>query len=370
MIWNKLSGEFVDIIEWTDDSKDTLVYRFERYGNEIKYGAKLTVRPGQMAVFVNEGRIADTFSPGMYTLKTQNLPILSTLQGWKYGFESPFKAEVYFVNSRRFSDLKWGTKNPIIVRDPEFGPVRIRAFGSYEIRVLDASALIHEIVGTDSHFTTDEISNQLRNLIVSRFGDVIGESGMPILDMAANYTELSAYVTAEIAQDFANYGLELTFLLVENISLPPAVEEALDRRSSMGIVGDLAKYTQFQAAEAMREAAQNPAAGGAAEGMGMGMGFAMAQQMAKTMNVETQSASAATAPPVPPPLPSQTFYVAVNGQQAGPFPLPTLQQQVHGGNLTRATLVWSQGMPNWQAAGEVATLASLFAGTPPPLPPQ
>ena len=370
MIWSKFGGEFVDVIEWTDDSNDTLVYRFERYGNEIKYGAKLTVRPGQIAVFVNEGRLADTFAPGLYTLETQNVPILSTLQGWKHGFESPFKAEVYFVSTRRFTDLKWGTKNPVILRDKEFGMVRLRAYGTYEIKVNDASALIHEIVGTDGHFTTDEISDQLRNIIIARFSDVVAESGIPLLDMAANYTELSDYVTQEIAMDIAQYGLELTKLLVENISLPPAVEEALDRRTSMGIVGDLNQYTQFQAAEAMRDAARNPG-GDAGAGIGMGMGFAMAKQMADAMGNPNAPPpappAAASAPPPPPPASTIRYYIAENGQQSGPFDKNTLKQQARSGALNPQTMVWAQGMSAWQQAGEVADLQEMFAA-PPPLP--
>ena len=190
MIFSKLMGQFVDVIQWTDDSPDTMVWRFERQGNEIKYGAKLTVREGQTAVFVNEGEIADTFTPGMYELFTRNLPILSTLQAWPHGFESPFKAEVYFCSSRVFTDLKWGTKNPVIARDAEFGPVRLRAFGTYAIRIKDPAVFLREVVGTDGHFTVDEISDQLRNIIVARFGTIVAGSGIPVLDLAANYDQL------------------------------------------------------------------------------------------------------------------------------------------------------------------------------------
>ena len=186
-LMDKIFGEFVDVIEWTDDTQDTMVYRFERYGNEIKYGAMLTVRESQAAVLVNEGEIADVFKPGMYELRTANLPILSTLQNWQRGFESPFKAEVYFFNTKRFTDLKWGTKNPIIARDPEFGPVRLRAFGTYVIRIADPAVFLREIVGTDGRFTTDEIANQLRNLIVSRFATVVASSGIPILGRLIGY---------------------------------------------------------------------------------------------------------------------------------------------------------------------------------------
>jgi membrane protease subunit (stomatin/prohibitin family) len=363
-LWGKIAGELIDIIEWTDDSSDTLVYRFERYGNEIKYGAKLTVRQSQMAVFVNEGQIADVFAPGMYTLETKNIPILSTLQGWKYGLQSPFKAEVYFVNTRQFTDYKWGTKNPVIVRDPEFQMVRLRAFGTYAFRVTDAAAFIKEVVGTDGHFTTEEIAEQLRNIIVSRFSNAIAQAKIPVLDLAANYTELSQFITNTIAPEFEAYGLSLTKLLVENISLPPEVEAALDKRSSMGIVGNLHQYAQFQAAEAMRAAAENPGAAGGS--MGLGMGFVMAQQMGQAM--------AGAAPPAPgaapPPVPSSAaqFFVHLNQQQAGPFTKDALGKLVQGGQLTRDTLVWKQGMANWQAAGELDALNDVFPKAPPPLP--
>jgi membrane protease subunit (stomatin/prohibitin family) len=362
-LWSKIKGELIDIVEWLDPTGDTLVYRFERYGNEIKYGAKLVVREGQSAALVNEGRLADVFQSGTYTLETRNLPVLSTLQGWKYGFESPFKAEVYFVSTRQFTDLKWGTKNPVMLRDPEYGPVRLRAFGTYAIRAEDAAALIREIVGTDGHFTTDEITNQLRNLIVSRFSDILAESKIPVLDLAANYDELSNFVTFRIRPEFEQYGLGLTKLLVENISLPPNVEEALDKRTSMGIVGDLRKYAQYQTAEAMEDAAKNPG-GMASGGMGMGMGFAMASQMGQAM-----STPQAPAPASPPPLPTAAqFFAAINNQQAGPFDLATLQQKVQAGEITRDTLVWKQGMANWEKAGSVADLQVLFGATPPPLP--
>ena len=359
---DKIRGEFIDIIEWTDPSNDTMVYRFQRLDNEIKMGAKLTVREGQAAVFVNKGQIADVFGPGMYTLETDNMPILSTIMGWKHGFHSPFKAEVYFVSTRRFTDLKWGTKHPVALRDPEFGPVRLRAFGTYTIKVQDAGTLIKEIVGTDGHFTTDEVTDQLRNMIVSRFADIVGESKIPVLDLAANYDELGEFITKKIGPEFGAYGLEVTKMLVENISLPEAVEEALDKRSSMGIIGNLQQYTQFQTANAMEEAAKNPG-GMAAGGMGMGMGFAMANQMGQSMGSAQQS------PQSPPPIPAaKVYHLAINGQQHGPFPTEALQPYIQNGQLTADTLVWCQGMANWTPAGQVADLASLFGSTPPPLP--
>lgn len=367
-LWDKLTGEFIDIIEWTDDSNDTLVWRFERYDNEIKNGAKLTVRQSQVAVFVNEGKIADLFTEGMYELTTQNLPILSTLKGWKYGFSSPFKAEVYFINLRTFTDNKWGTKNPIMLRDPEFGPIRLRAFGNFSIRVNDPKKLLEEIVGTDGHFTVDEINAQLKTLAVTRFSDAIGESRIPVLDLASNYDELSSLMRTKMNPDFAPYGLELTLFLVENISLPPAVEEALDKRSSMGILGNLNQYTQFQAANAMEQAAKNPG-GDASAGIGMGMGFAVANQMSQHM-MNPQVGSSQPGQASPPPLPGQKpYFAALNGQQAGPFPVDQLKQKTQSGEITRETLVWCEGMANWTKAGDVAELRPLFASMPPPLPP-
>jgi membrane protease subunit (stomatin/prohibitin family) len=360
-LWDKLKGEFIDIIEWLDPSPDTLVYRFERYGNEIKHGAKLIVREGQTAVFVNEGQLADVATPGTFTLNTQNLPVLSTLQGWKYGFESPFKAEVYFVSMRQFTDRKWGTKNPIMLRDPEFGPVRLRAFGTYAFRAKDPAKVIREVVGTNPHFSTGDISDQLRNLIVSRFTDTIGESKLAVLDLAANYDEFAELVKGKIQSEFDEYGLELTKLLIENISLPPAVEEALDKRTSMGVIGNLGAYTQYQAAQAMEKAADAPG-GLAAGGMGMGMGWAMANQIGQAMGQNQ-------APP-PPPLPAQgAFHVAAGGQTTGPLDLPALRQQALQGLLTPDTLVWKPGMSAWTRAGDVAELQPLFGESPPPLPP-
>ena len=360
-LWQKLKGELIDIVEWLDDSKNTLVYRFERYNNEIKYGARLIVREGQSAVFVNEGQLADVFEPGTYELKTENVPILSTLQGWKYGLESPFKAEVYFVSTRQFTDRKWGTKNPIMLRDPEFGPLRLRAFGTYAIRVKDPASLIRDLSGTSAHFTTDGITDQLRNLIITRFTDVLAESKLAALDLAANYNELGDFVADKIGPEFEEYGLELTKILVENISLPPAVEEALDKRTSMGVIGNLGAYTQYQAAQAMEKAAENPH-GMASGGMGMGMGFAMANQMGQTLSQPQQS-------PVPPPPPQILFYVTVGGQTTGPYDVQTLTNQARSGQLTRSSLVWKQGMTNWQPAGDVPELQEIFGSIPPPPPP-
>ncbi len=372
-LFDKIRGELIDIIEWLDDSQDTMVWRFPRYQNEIKMGAKLICRESQNAVFVNEGKLADIFSPGTHTLSTQNLPILSTIFGWKYGFNSPFKAEVYFVSMKRFIDLKWGTANPIMLRDPEFGPLRLRAYGTYNIRVANTETFMKEIVGTDSHFQVEEIANQLRNMIVSRFTDLLGESKIPVLDLASNYDELGRFATDRLGKEFGQYGIDLSKLLVENISLPPQVEEALDKRTQMGILGDLNRYTQFQAANAIQAAAANPG-GGAAEGMGMGMGFAMGQRMAQSLGAQSGSPGAApgAAGGSPPPLPggSTRYFIGAGGQQVGPLDLNGLRAEIQSGRMTHGTLVWKEGMSAWESADQVPEVSGLFppAGGPPPLP--
>jgi membrane protease subunit (stomatin/prohibitin family) len=366
--WNFVKSELIDIVEWLDATADTMVHRFERHDNEIKNGAQLIVRPGQAAVFVDQGRIADVFAPGRYELRTDNLPVLSTLRGWKYGFDSPFKAEVYFVSTRVFTDLKWGTKNPIMLRDAEFGPVRLRAFGTFAVRVAEPAKLITQIVGTNGAFATGQISDQIRNYIVARFSEAVGEARIPVLDLAASFTELGAAITPVLGADAAKYGLEVTTFLVENVSLPEEVERALDKRTSMGVVGNLDAFTKFQAASAMEAAARNPG-GGAAEGMGLGMGFAMAQQMAGALSGGQGQGQGQGGASAPPPLPQQpAFFAAYDGAQAGPFALEALRSDAGSGRLTRETLVWRDGMAGWTAAGEVPELATLFAAAPPPLP--
>ncbi len=275
-----IKGELIEVIGWLDDTGDTLVWRFPDQDNEIKMGAKLTVREGQAAVFVNEGKIADVFSPGLYSLTTQNMPVMTTLRSWRHGFESPFKAEVYFVSTRNFLDLKWGTQNPVMMRDTDFGVVRLRAFGTYGIRITDPAAVIKEIVGTDGCFTTEEIEGQLRSMLVSTFAEMLGTSGIAALDLAANYKSMGDKARQAMDPEFQKYGLSLTRLVIENISVPPEVEKMLDTRSQMGIVGDMGRFTQFQTAQAIPEAAKS---GGAGEFLGMGAGIAMGQQMASQM---------------------------------------------------------------------------------------
>ena len=363
-----LTGEFIDVIHWVDDTRDTMVWRFEREDHEIKYGAKLTVREGQAAVFVHEGQLADVFTPGLYMLETNNMPILTTINHWDHGFKSPFKSEIYYVNTTRFNDLKWGTKNPIMLRDPEFGPTRIRAYGTYSVRVTDPAKFLVEIVGTDGEFTMDEISFQIRNIIVQAFSRVIAGAGIPVLDMAANTADLGKIVATEISGIVAEYGLSIPEFYIENISLPPAVEEVLDKRTSMGIAGNLDNYMKFNAAEAM--GSENSAM---ASSMGAGMGAAMGMGMAGQMQpgpwgaAPAAPAAHAQTPPPPPPV-EHVWHVAENGEIKGPFSRAAMGRMATAGSLTRDSHVWTPGQDGWMRAEDVAELAQLFTILPPPPP--
>ncbi|WP_137110345.1 SPFH domain-containing protein [Rhodobacter sp. SY28-1] len=364
MVFDFLKGEFIDVISWLDDTRDTMVWRFDRRGQAIKYGAKLTVREGQAAVFIHEGQLADVFQPGLYMLETNNMPILTTLQHWDHGLQSPFKSEVYFVNTTRFNDQKWGTKNPIMARDPEFGPVRLRAFGTYSMRVTDPGKFIQEVVGTDGEFTSDEISFQIRNVIVQSASQVLAKSGIPVLDMAANLADLGKIIANAIAPQVGEYGLSIPEFYIENISLPEEVEKALDKRTSMGVVGDLNRYMQFNAAESMSQpgSAMGSAMGA---GMGMGMGASMAQNMGPWGG---QAGAAATPPPLPPQPPAgKVWHLAVDGATTGPFGEGDLARMAAEGRLTRATMVWTPGQDGWKMATDT-DLARLLDSVPPPLP--
>lgn len=293
---DKLLSQFIEVIEWTDNTSDTLVYRFPVYNKEIKMGAKLTVREGQNAVFINKGQLADVFQPGLHTLATDNMPILTMLQSWKYGFNSPFKAEVYFVSTRQFTDQKWGTANPVMMRDAEFGAVRLRAFGMYSFKVKDPALFMKEIVGTDGNFTTDEITGQLKKLIISGFSDMLAEAKIPALDLSSKFDELGDAAKAKLQPKFETHGLQLVNYAVENISFPPEVEKMLDKKTSMGIVGDMGKFTQFQVAVSAEEAAKNPGGGGiAAAGVGIGAGAVLGQTL---MGAAAQGQAAPAAPMV------------------------------------------------------------------------
>ncbi|MFS4454546.1 SPFH domain-containing protein [Maribacter sp. 2304DJ31-5] len=373
-IKKKLSHEFIDIVEWLDTDNNTIVHRFERYQNEIKNNAKLIVREGQTAVFVNEGRLADVFTPGTYTLNTKNLPILTTLKGWKYGFDSPFKAEVYFVNTRLFTDEKWGTKNPITLNDARFGLVEIRAFGTYAFKISDSGKFIVDIVGTDNNFTNFEINEHLKSLIATRFTDTVGEANIPIELYAANTSELSDTCQEVMKPEFLSVGISLEKFYIENVSMPEDLKKEIFEYSRIDTI-DLDKLYKFKAAKAIEAAAKNEG-GTAGAGMGMGMGFIMAQQMGGVMpgmspaNTQIGTSRAPGTGAVPPPMPvaTQYFYALDNAQQ-GPVYLEQLKVLFANRTINKETLIWKQGMPNWTALQEVEELKSFLGGnTPPPLP--
>jgi membrane protease subunit (stomatin/prohibitin family) len=359
-LFDKLKNEFIDIIEWVDSSNNTIVWKFPRYQNEIKMGAKLTVRESQVAVFMNEGKIADVFQPGMYTLETQNMPIMSTLRGWKYGFNSPFKADVFFVSTKQFIDQKWGTKNPITLSDPRFGFIEVRAFGNFAFRVNDGSKFIKEIAGTDTNFSTEEVTEQLRSLIVTKFTDAVGEGNIPIEKFAANMDELSKLGQTKLNEDFLEYGLTITKFLVENVSMPEELKKEIFNYSRLNAI-DMQKLAQFNTANAIGDAAKNQGMGGAGVGMGVGMGMGnmMSNMMNNSMNMNQQQNN------VPPPI--TQFHVVLNGAQAGPFGLDQLKTMVASGQIARTTQVWKAGMAGWAAADQQPELAALFAAVPPPI---
>jgi membrane protease subunit (stomatin/prohibitin family) len=377
-IRKQVGSQFLEILEWLDDTHDALVWRFPVYNQEIKMGAKLVVRENQLALFVNEGKAADLFGPGTHTLSTQNIPILTTLRGWKYGFQSPFKAEVYFFNTRLFTDLKWGTANPVMMRDAEFGMIRLRAYGTYAMRVADAKKFFEAVVGTRGLTSSDEITGQLRSIVLSRLSDALAEAKIAALDLAAHYDELSAAGQRVLAPEFAGFGLELARFFIENVSLPEEVEKAIDQRSKLGVLGDkMQQYTQMQAAEAIGKAAENPG-GLAGAGVGMGAGVAMGQMMGQAMAGAAAGAGASVAPPPPPgaggaqSLPGQStprWSLAVSGQTYGPYTDSQLRSMLDAGQVTRETLAWRPGAAAWAPLAAYPELGHASVATPPPPPP-
>lgn len=380
-IANKAFGQFIDVIEWVDATRNTLVWKFPREDNEIKNGAQLIVRESQSAVFLHEGELGDVYGPGRVELTTNNMPITTTLKSWKYAFNSPFKCDVYFVNTRQFTDQKWGTANPIMLRDKEFGPIRLRAFGNYAFSVTDPGKFIKQMAGTTPLLVSEDVTGQLRNLLVARFADALGEAQIPALDLAAHYNEMGDQLAQFLQKDFTEYGITLTKFLIENISVPPAVEEALDKRTQMGVLGDMNKYTQFQAANAMEQAAKNEGGAGNMMGVLAGVnlggvmgGNLMGAQQAALQGAGQQAGGAPAGAPAggPPPLPGAelpVWYLGLDGKQEGPFTASDIATKKASGQVTQDTLVWKQGLANWQKAGEVQDLAQLFASMPPPLPP-
>ncbi|MGB8169982.1 MAG: SPFH and helix-turn-helix domain-containing protein [Chthoniobacteraceae bacterium] len=297
-----IKGELIEIIDWTDDSRDTLSYRWPDDDKEIKNGAQLIVRESQVAQFVYLGQFGDTFPPGKHTLATENIPILTTLKGWKYGFNTPFKADVYYVTTRVFTGNKWGTSNPVMMRDADFGIVRVRAFGIYDFKIVEPKLFLKEVAGSDQHFRLDEFADTMRSRIISLFSEAIAEAKIPVLDVATRYSELGAALLPLINPvTTTKYGIEFTSFVVENVSVPPEVEQAIDKRSSMAAVGNLNDYVKFQMAQGMGTG-QGGGAGGFASEMAVGM--AMAQQM---MAQQGGVLGPQATPPAggPPPLPTQ-----------------------------------------------------------------
>jgi excisionase family DNA binding protein len=297
-----LKTQFLEIIEWQDDSRDTISFRYPDMDKEIKNGAQLIVRESQTAQFVYLGQFGDTFGPGNYSLTTDNIPILSTLKGWKYGLHSPFKADVYFVNTHLFTGNKWGTANPIMLRDADFGIVRARAYGIFDFHVTDVKLFLKEVAGTDDHFRLDEFSDTMRSRIVSVFTDALASAKVPVLDAASRYTELGAALLPLINPAVTTrYGIEITSFVVENISVPPEVEQAIDKRSSMAAIGNLNDYVKFQMAEGMTKGS-GEGAGMASTAAGLGAGLAMGQQMMAAMNASPTTPSGGPAGPGVPPV--------------------------------------------------------------------
>lgn len=292
-----IKGQLIEVIEATDFSKDLMVFQYPVENHEIKMGAQLTVREGQCAIFVNEGVIADIYGPGRYTLTTENMPVMTKLKSWKYGFDSPFKAEVFFVSTRLFTDQKWGTQKPVLMRDKEFGMIRMSAFGVFAFRVVQPEVFMREIFGTLSSYSTADITGYLRRILVSGLSDTIGESGIAAIDIVNSYDELAAAAAKKLQPSFAPLGLSLQTLIIENISLPEEVEKAIDKRTTMGVLGDMGDYTRYQAAEAIRDFAQNEGSGGiAGVGIGLGAGAQVGQVFAGAMNANTAAPAPAAAP--------------------------------------------------------------------------
>ncbi|MVU83820.1 DUF4339 domain-containing protein [Nocardia sp. ET3-3] len=399
-LFDMIRGEFVDIIEWLDDTRTTLAWRFPRYDNEIKNGAELIVREGQQAVFVYRGQLADKYGPGHYTLTTENMPIMSTLQGWRHGFNSPFRSEVYFINTRPVTDLRWGTPQPVTIRDRDFGMVQIRANGTANVRVTDLEVFLRQMIGTNGEVDADALSEQLRGNVALGFSDMVLGTGLGAIDLQGRQVEVSDKLREFVGQRLSGFGIGIEGVTL-TISLPEEIQQAMTRGVARGVEAgsfmnnvDLNRYQQMQAADAMLAAAQNPGGGGMGAAMQAGMGVVLGGQMAGAMQGSyaqpqqpAQTGFAQSQQPgynqqpapqqAPPPMPGQQqFHFDNGGQAAGPFPIDQLRQYVSSGQLTRDTNVWSEGMPGWQPAATVPALQPLFAtppplpGTPPPLPPQ
>ncbi len=384
-LWNTLKqhagAQFLDVIEWLDSTRDTVVWRFPVFNQAITDKSKLVVREGQVAVFVSEGRLSEVFQPGTYTLDTKNGPISSFFTSIAYALNYPYKGDVYFVSTRQFTDNGWGTATPIMMRDAEFGPVRIRAYGVYSFRVSDSATFLRQLVGTDGLFTTEEIASQLKKKLVSGLADTVGQAKIPVLDLAANYMALADKLRDRMNPDFqTSYGVQLSDFTISSISLPEEVEKALDTRTKMGVIGNLDAYAKLQmtdaSADARRSAAKNTGMGGAA--MSAGMGFGMGNQMGGMMNqgmggpsqFNPQTGLQSGGAPVPPPVPQAAawHYHGPGGQ--GQMSLADIVGKV-AGDPSGNHMVWQAGWAGWKPAKEVAEIARELPPppvAPPPMP--
>ena len=285
-LFDFIRGELIEVIEWRENDQDTVLWKYPDRDANIKYGAQLIVRESQQAVFIDEGRLADVYEPGTHKLITDNMPILTTLRSWKYGFNSPFKADIYYVSTRTFTNLKWGTPNPVMLRDPEFKQVRVKAFGTYFIKISDPAKFFTEFAGTGRMIRIEDIEERLRDIVSPKFAEILAEHGVSVLDMVAYYTELGEQIRPLLQKDLDQFGIEVTKFQITSTSLPKQVEEFYDKMTNMGMVEDMMKFQQFQQAQAIEKAASNP--GGAGEGMGIGMGFGMAQMFIQQYQQQQQ----------------------------------------------------------------------------------
>lgn len=321
-IMDFVKKQFIDVIHWTEESDGVLVYRYPMQDFEIQNGAKLTVRDSQMALFVNEGQVADLFKPGLYTLNTQTLPVLTNLKNWDKLFDSPFKSDIYFFSTRLQLDCKWGTANPITIRDREFGMVRMRAFGIYSYNLVDPEKFYKEISGTRATYTVDDLDGQLRNIVVASISDLFGNSGVSFIDMAANQNEFGMRIKDQLATVFERYGLRLDTFVVQNISLPEELQEILDKRIGMNMVGDMGRFTQYQVANSIPLAAQNEG-GVAGIGAGLGAGLTIGQSMAQAVN-QTMN------PPAIPPVGTASQPAPTDTPATNPDEIIATLEKLHG----------------------------------------
>jgi membrane protease subunit (stomatin/prohibitin family) len=373
-IWNTLKthakAQFLDVIQWMEDDKNTIVYRYPVFNQAIQDGGKLVVREGQFGVFLSEGKLSEAFGPGTYEISSRTKAISSFFESIKYSLNYPYKGDIFFVSSKRFTDQKWGTANPIMLSDPQIGPVRIRAFGAYAFRVTQPAVFLRELVGNQGLFSTEEINGQLKRKLVSMFADAVGESKIPVLNLASQYMDLGDAIRERLSPKFeADYGIQLVDFVVENISLPPEVEKMLDKRTSMGLLGDMNAFTQFQTANAIEAAASRPGAANPMldAGMGIAMGGAIGQQMMGAQRAPAFNPAAPyPAAPPPPPPPALLHYNGAGGQ--GQFGPAEVAQKV-AANRAGQHNVWMPGWPGWKSWTEVPEVVALVPPAAPPPPP-